>query len=186
CASEFCLGSLQKLLIEHAVGGTAAMQAMCTQYPGIAGPYDRFSRPRFRNGVLGREGRLAYLQGLIEYQLDLGHLEAGELDVEVHVDEGLQLDRQNFPIPACLLRNSVVRQYVRTLVGVTEMLEPQSRHLFEAQKLCGGQTSMSSYDPLLAVNEDRIHKPKSLDRAHDNVGGHSVSAALKKRTSGHL
>jgi hypothetical protein len=41
----------------------------------------------------GSRGGLFDLGCFVEDEIDLGHFEAGQLDLEVHVDERLQLDR---------------------------------------------------------------------------------------------
>src|SRR5262245_6555814 len=99
------------------------MQSMRAQYPCITWLYDRLPRQSFWNSVFGGEGRFVQLQSFVEDQFDLGHLEAGDLNLETHIDEGLQFDRKNFSIPTCFFGNSIVRQNIRTLVGIAEMVE---------------------------------------------------------------
>jgi hypothetical protein len=48
----------------------------------------------------------------IEKEIDFGHFKAGQLDLEVHVDESLQLDREDFSVPSRFFRELVVGQDV--------------------------------------------------------------------------
>ena len=59
--------------------------------------------------------------------VDLGHLEAGDRDVEIKIEPGqvLQLDLEDLRIPAGLLGELVVGEDVGALLCVREMLEPQ-------------------------------------------------------------
>jgi hypothetical protein len=56
---------------------------------------------------------------LIENEIDLRHFEAGQLDLDVEVDQALQFDGQDLAIPPCLLRELVVSKDVRAFVGFT-------------------------------------------------------------------
>ena len=58
-------------------------------------------------------------------QIELGGLEAGDLQIEVEIDLGerLQFDRQEVPIPARTLRELIVGNYVGAHLGVGEVLE---------------------------------------------------------------
>ena len=69
----------------------------------------------------------------IEKEIDFGHFKAGQLDLEVHVDESLQLNRQDLSVPTRFLRQLVVGQDVSTLLFIAEMLDPQRRNLGETQ-----------------------------------------------------
>ena len=55
--------------------------------------------------------------GLLENEVDLGGLEAGQLDLEVQVDQGLQLDRQDLPVPAGFLGQPIVGKDIGALLG---------------------------------------------------------------------
>ena len=78
----------------------------------------------------GRVGRQPHLRGplaarcfvcLIEDDVDLGGLEAGQFDLEIEIDQRLQLDRKDLPIPARLLGQAVVGQNIGAFFGVAEV-----------------------------------------------------------------
>src|SRR5262252_7540538 len=76
-------------------------QPMPTKTPDIACSRDGRYLISDREGDLilgfGRSVRRA-LACLIEHEVDLGGRKAGELDVEIDVDEALQLDRQQLTV----------------------------------------------------------------------------------------
>ena len=76
------------------------------------------------NDVLRPAGLAGGLLGFLEKEIDLGGLEARQLDLEVEVDQGLQLDRQDLPVPAGLLGQSVVGKDVGPLLGLREVGQP--------------------------------------------------------------
>ena len=67
--------------------------------------------------------------------VDLADREAGELDVVLRLDQALQLDREQFLVPAGVQRELVVGEDVGPLLGLGEMREAQARHLASADRL---------------------------------------------------
>jgi hypothetical protein len=68
-------------------------------------------RGRHVGDVIFGAGRFARcLGGIVERDIDVGRREAGDLDIEVEGDQTLQLNGEDFLIPAGLLRQPVVRE----------------------------------------------------------------------------
>src|SRR5215207_3235143 len=103
------------------------------------------------------------LLGVIEQDIDLGKREAGELKIELHVNEGLQLDRQDIPIPAGVLRKLVVSDHIRPPLGVIEVRQPERRDAFDAKELRCLDPAMTGNDLVLIADEDRIRETEALD-----------------------
>ena len=75
-----------------------------------AGPGDR-SGTRPARGA----GRLT---SFFEDEVDLRHLEPGQFDVDVDLDQPLKFNRQQLPVPPGLLGELVVGQDVGALIGL--------------------------------------------------------------------
>jgi hypothetical protein len=89
---------------------------------GSRGPPD--ARPRVperpgRQDVFGAS--LIRLRAVIQQQVNLSDFEAGELDVEVEVEQGLQLDGEDTTIPAGPLGQAIVSNDIGALLGLGEM-----------------------------------------------------------------
>jgi hypothetical protein len=61
-----------------------------------------------RDDVLGPAGRADSLLSFLEAEFDFGSREARQLDLEVEIDQGLQLDREDLAVPAGFLGRTVV------------------------------------------------------------------------------
>jgi hypothetical protein len=59
--------------------------------------------------------------------VDVCRFEACKLDIEIEINELLQFDRQNFPVPTDLLGQPVVGQDVRPFLGGRQVGEPDRR-----------------------------------------------------------
>src|SRR5262249_31711119 len=111
----------------------AAIKAVSTKQPEVSTLCNGRLGRQLWNGVLWQQWSLFDLGCFIEDEIDFGHFEAGQLNLEVHVDESLQLNRQDLSVPTRFLRQLVVGQDVSTLLFVAEMLDPQRRNLGETQ-----------------------------------------------------
>ena len=58
---------------------------------------------------------------LVEHEVDLGEAEAGQLDIELEVDQRLQLDREDLLVPAGVERQLVVGEHIGAALGVGEV-----------------------------------------------------------------
>jgi len=68
--------------------------------------------------MLGIRGRFP---GLSEDKVDLGQREAGNLDTEVEIDEGLEFNREHFAVPARIQSKLVIRDDIGPALGGIEM-----------------------------------------------------------------
>ena len=111
----------------------AAQQPVIAKDPEIAASRHCIARDS-RHDVLRRIASIGIrLARLVENEIDLGKAEAGQIGVELEVDQSLQLDREKLPIPARIERKLVVRQHVGTSPGLGEMRQRQGRHRFEPE-----------------------------------------------------
>src|SRR5215207_7579436 len=94
-------------------------------------------------------GRWGALLGVIEQDVDFGKREAGELEIKLHVNEGLQLDRQDIAIPAGVLRKLVVGDDIGPSLGLVEMRQPERRDAFHAEELRCLDPAMTGNDLVL-------------------------------------
>ena len=135
---------------------------MRADLPEVARPRD--GRPgdvRHRIGGIGLR-RLVVEPG--DQDVDLGHLEAGDRDVEVEIelDQVLQLDRQDLAIPAGLLGELVVGEDVGALLRLAHVLEPDDRNGLMPERLGRGDAAMSGDDDAVLVDQDRVVEAERL------------------------
>ena len=76
------------------------------------------------------------LFGVVQENVDFGEGEAGEFDVELHLNEGLEFDRQDIAIPAGVLRKLVVGDHIGAALGLGEVGQPERRDALDAKELC--------------------------------------------------
>src|SRR5215207_6807612 len=79
----------------------AAQEPMTIEEPDVSAPGDGYSRIAKRSYLILRftcPGRGALFR-LLDHEVDLGEREARELDIELDVDQGLELDRQHVSVP---------------------------------------------------------------------------------------
>jgi hypothetical protein len=128
--------------------------------------------------------RLSCAKGLDE-QIDLAHVEADRLDVEVEFDarQRLQLLGQEPIIPQSDLRQPVIRDHEGPLLGLREMLEPNGRNFAPSQALACQQAAMPSDHIQIAVNQERDVEPKALGALGDltNLLGGVLARVLRVR-----
>ena len=158
-------GHVRELAAEHPLDvgqhrRVAAQQTMVAQDPEVARPADR---------LLGRLGdlvlrllarRLAI--GDRQQPLQLRGVEADQVEVEALVPQPSQLFRQQRVVPARLQGELVVCDQVRALLRLGEMLEPDHRHLGEAQLARREQPAVAGQDAGVLVDQDRVG-PAELD-----------------------
>jgi hypothetical protein len=95
----------------------------------------------------------------------------GRLDVVANVagyiDKGLQLDRQDFAIPAGQFGEAIVSQNVRPFLGIREVRDPQAGNRSDAEQLGGLHPAVTSDDLAGIVNERRVDEAEPLDVVSD-------------------
>jgi hypothetical protein len=96
---------------------------MPTDQPEVAGPGRGQSWVNQRRHLIISMLLEAWrrLPGLIEDKVNLGQREAGDLDIEIEIDEGLEFDREHFPVPAGIQRKLVVGDDISPALGGIEM-----------------------------------------------------------------
>lgn len=116
-------------IIGRRVPRSAADQPVRPEAPDIASLGHR--RPGFgRRCLIGRIGGI-FACTVIEQQIELGGLEAGDLqlEVEIHFGQGLEFDFQDLAVPAGEFGQAVVSDDIGAPLGRGEMTEHDGRHL---------------------------------------------------------
>ena len=136
---------------------------MATEQPQISGLADRrtgctFGRRIFR--AVRSAGRLARF---LKDEVDLRHLEPGQFDIDVELDQPLKFNRQQFLVPPGLLGELVVGQDVGALIGVAQMRQLACGYCVDAEELGGFHAAVAGDDLLGIVHQDRVAEPKLLD-----------------------
>ena len=156
---------VRELAAEHPLDvgqhrGVAAQQAVVAQDPEVARLADRLLR-RLRDLVLGLIARRLAV-GERQQPLQLGGVEADQVEVEALVPQPRQLLRQQRVVPAGLQGELVVGDQVRPLLRLAEVLEPDHRHLGEPELARREQPAVAGEDAALLVDQDRVG-PAELD-----------------------
>src|SRR6516225_9159690 len=162
---EIRLRTLHERVVCAFIPCIAAMKPVSTEQPEVSMLCDGRLGGQFWDAVFWQQGSLFDLGCFIEDEIDLGHFKAGDFNLEVHVDESLQLDRQDLAVPTRFLRELVVGQDVCALLCVAEMLDPQRGNAAETQSPCGLHASMTGDDRAGCVDQDRIEKSEAFDRS---------------------
>ena len=116
------------------------------------------------SGPLGVAARLARL---LEDEVDLRHLEPGQFDIDVELDQPLQLNRQQLPVPSGLLGKLVVGQHIGALIGIAQVRQPARRHRVDAKELGRFHAAVAGDDLLRIVHQDRVAEAELLDALCD-------------------
>ena len=85
-----------------------------------------------------------------------GRREAGELDVELEIDQALQLDRQDLAVPAGLLGQPVVGKDVGPLLGLGEVRKPDGRNGGKPEQLGRLDPPVPGNDLAGVVDQHRV------------------------------
>jgi len=104
---------------------------------------------------------------LLQDQIDLADVEPGQRDVEADVEETLELEREKVAIPTGFERQLIVGDDERPHLVVAQVLEPDRRHVGNAEELRRADPAMAGDDAVRLINEDGIREPAALDRAGD-------------------
>ena len=86
--------------------------------------------------------------------------QAGEERVEVRRLQRLDLHTQEFLVPACVHRHTVVGNDVGFLLGFGEVVGKDARHLRDAFLLGGKNTTVTGNNAIVTVDDDGIDEAK--------------------------
>ena len=151
------------------VSGVAADEPVSSQRPNIAETgHGRVLVGQGRDLVLAfRRGAWRALFGVVQENVDFGEGEAGELDVELNVNEGLELDRQDIAIPAGVLRKLVVGDHIGAALRLGQVRQPERQDALNPEELCCLDPAMAGDDLVLIADEDRVGETEALDASGD-------------------
>jgi len=163
------------MLLAHQCGkgrgieGTAAQQTMVIEKPCGADLADRRTGRQFRQDV----GRVVVgFRHSVERrdpQINLAHLKAGDLDVEIKVKQGeaLELLGEQPVVPDGDLGQPVVGDHKGAGLRRGEMIETQGRHLGPAELSTGEEPAVTRDDVEIGIDQHRHIEAESLDAVGD-------------------
>ena len=159
--------AVQQVVIGGRPGRIRTQQPVPAEPPQITGTGDR-RRVVDRRQPVG----LVLVPGAVEsgdQRIDLGRLEARDLDVEVEVDgrERLQLNRQEFLVPARELRQAVVRDEVGAPLRLVQIANANRGHLGQPEPLRRLQPGVPGHHLAALVDQDRIGEAERADAVGD-------------------
>jgi hypothetical protein len=147
--------------------GIHAKKAMRPDQPQIAGARDH-------GGVqidLGdRVGGIGFVGPRIpDQEINLRGLESDHLEVKAEIELGqvLELESKEVSVPAGVLGELVVGDYVGADLRLGEMLEPKRRNGRHSEELRRAYAPVARDHGIAAVDEDGIGEPERLDRGRD-------------------
>ena len=133
---------------------------MVAQDPEVTRPADRILG-RLRNLVLGLVARRLAI-GERQQALQLRRIEADQIEVEALVPEPSQFLSEQLLTPSRLQGECIVRDQVRPLLRLTEVLEPDHRHFVEPELPRRQQPPVPGQHAALLVHQHRVG-PAELD-----------------------
>src|SRR5690606_18882407 len=106
------------------------------------------------------------LSGMADQDVDFGGLESDHLEVEVElqIGESLKLECQEVLVPPCKLGQLVVGDDERADLLRGEPVEANGGHCRQAELPGGPQTPVTGDDGSRRIDQERVRKPKRLDR----------------------
>ena len=98
-----------------------------------------------------------------------GGLETGDGDVdgEFELQEALELDGEQLPVPARVFGKLVVGDDVGADLGGREVREADRRHLLDAEPYRRFDAAVAGDDAAVTIDQHRVGKPKPLDAVRD-------------------
>ena len=149
------------------VESAAAMQPVRTEQPGITRPGDRWSGGQRHAGIVGIG--LGWDRCSLDQQIDLGHLEAGDLQVEIRgeVGEFAQLLAEQPVVPTGDFGQAIVGDHEGARLGVADVLQADRRDLGATELPAGEQSSVAGDDLVIGVDKDRHVEPEAPDTLGD-------------------
>ena len=106
-----------------------------------------------------------FLIELADQDVDLGGLEAGEGNIEIEIDrqQFLQLDGQDFPVPAGKFRKAVVGDDIGADLFFRQIRKAEGRHALHLKEPGCLDATVTGDDAARPVHEDRVGKAEGLD-----------------------
>lgn len=104
---------------------------------------------------------------MAEQDVDFGRFEAGQLDIEVDIDQSLDLFDQEFRVPAGVQGELIVGDHERAFLRFSEALELYDRHGRVAKALRRLKPPVTGNDLVIFVRQDRIGKSELGHARHD-------------------
>lgn len=130
-------------------------------------PHSRGGRRRWRETGDQCAGQF-FTTNSLHKKVDLGHLEAGDSDVEIRLDGSLlELQSEQGRVPAGLFGEPGIGDHIGTDLGGTEMVHPDGRDVLHPQGYGGSDPGMAGDDTVLPVDQNRVDKPEFLDADAD-------------------
>jgi hypothetical protein len=162
---------------------------MAVELPEVSGTSDGRGGLTENGHLIFRLGgrRRGALARVVQDYLDLGEGEAGELDIELDIDQGLQLDREHVAIPAGVLGELVVRDDVGPALSRAEVGQTKGWNALDSEELCGFDPAVTGDDLIVVADQHRVREPEALDAAGDlldlllRVGGGVGSVRAQAR-----
>ena len=135
--------------------GVAAEDAVLTQEPQVAWLGD--TRIKLRIGDAVFRAILLGLRrvGIFKDNVDLGNLEARQFHFKIEIDQPLQFDGKQLPVPTGFLGELVVCEDVCALLCRREVRQPQRWHGSKSKQLGRFHPPMSGNDLSVIVDQDR-------------------------------
>ena len=145
--------------------GVAAEQAVRAELPEVAGP--RHRRARFAGDLRD----LVLVPGAVrrrvtveQEEVDLGGLEAGELDLEAELDELVEGAPEGVAVPAGLLGQAVLGDGEGAALRRAQAGQPQGRHPRQAEPERRLLAGVAGEDGVRLVDQDRDGEAELGDR----------------------
>ena len=91
----------------------------------------------------------------------------GDVDVEFELQEALELDGEQLPVPARVFGKLVVGDDVGADLGGREVREADRRHLLDAEPYRRFDAAVAGDDAAVTIDQHRVGKPKPLDAVRD-------------------
>ena len=140
---------------------------MAAQYPDITSPGHRWSGVQ-TDPVENRIGRGRISFGCsIKNAVDFGERKAGEIEIEVEINQFAEIERQKLEVPPGIQRELVVGQQIGLALGLTEIRNAQRRHFRKPQKFGCRDPAMTSQNRSGLIDQDRVGEPEPFDRVGD-------------------
>jgi hypothetical protein len=147
----------QRPVARH-IQGVAAEDLVLTKPPEVARFGHSWPRPVDRFDLVLRLRRLRAFND----QVDFGHFETGDSEVDNDLGQVLQFDREDLSVPTRPRRELIVREDIGALFIGAEMLDPEDRDLGHADERGGGDPAVSGNDHPGLVDQNRIEKAERL------------------------
>ena len=142
---------------------------MAAEEPQIPDLAQRRPRRRFGHLVARIVGRVRHVVECSDPQVDLAHLKAEDLEVEIEPRERevLELLRQQPIVPSRVLTEPVVGDPEGAGLGWGQMIEGERWHLGPAELAAGEQSAVPADHLVVAIGQDRNVEPEGLDAVGD-------------------